>query len=218
MSLLTQYGRLAEPSLSPCASAVVSWDRVPYITNLRTGKASIVPADRRIHHNFVIANYNSEGAIDTDDGSAYYQVYENFFAYGANGLKSDFGGHDNRHHSNIYAYVSNCFGAPMPWRYFHGLNDQFTDNRCITIGAGFGVGPYSSDCVLDKSLNVSQNKVFTKSGNSTICGKPWATWFNSTTYKGRDIGSTIGKWPTDAQLVKWAQVLLGFGPGRVANQ
>ena len=77
-----------------------------------------MPAERRIHHNFVIANYNSEGAIDTDDGSAYYQTHDNFFALGANGLKSDFGGHDNRHTRNIYAYVSVCFGAPMPFRYF----------------------------------------------------------------------------------------------------
>ena len=94
-----------------------SWDRVPYITNLRYGRPSIVPADRQIHHNFVIANYNSEGAIDTDDGSAYYRTHHNFFAYGANGLKSDFGGHDNHHVRNIYAYVGGCFGAPMPWRY-----------------------------------------------------------------------------------------------------
>ena len=57
-----------------------SWDRVPYITTLRNGSASIVPADRHIHHNFIIANYNSEGAIDTDDGSAYYSVHDNFFA------------------------------------------------------------------------------------------------------------------------------------------
>ena len=47
-----------------------SWDRVPYITTLRSGKPSIVPADRHIHHNFIIANYNSEGAIDTDGAAA----------------------------------------------------------------------------------------------------------------------------------------------------
>eukprot|EP01043_Picozoa_sp_COSAG02_P003105 COSAG02_NODE_74_length_41878_cov_9.737954_16_plen_93_part_00 len=49
---------------------------------------------------------------------------------GANGLKSDFGGHDNKHHQNIYAYVSVCFGAPMPFRYFHGFNDAFVNNTC----------------------------------------------------------------------------------------
>ena len=30
--------------------------------------------------------YSSQEAIDTDDGSAYYQTYENFFAYAANGV------------------------------------------------------------------------------------------------------------------------------------
>eukprot|EP01051_Picozoa_sp_SAG22_P022393 SAG22_NODE_5342_length_1033_cov_1.055675_1_plen_219_part_00 len=124
-----------------------SWDRVPYITTVRNGTASIVPATREIHHNFVIANYNSEGAIDTDDGSAYYHVHHNFFAYGANGLKSDFGGHDNRHTSNVYAFPGGCFGAPMPFRYFHGFNDAFYNNSCVAHGApnGYGVGLSSSD-------------------------------------------------------------------------
>ena len=31
-------------------------------------------------------------AVDTDDGSAFYKTYENFFVYAANGLKSDFNG------------------------------------------------------------------------------------------------------------------------------
>ena len=42
-------------------------------------------------------------------GSAYYQTYENFFAFAANGLKSDFNGHDNRHFRNVYGYVDNCW-------------------------------------------------------------------------------------------------------------
>ena len=76
---------LTQPTLRLlCSGPWNSWDRVPYITTLRNGSASIVPADRRIHHNLIIANYNSEGAIDTDDGSAYYSVYDNFFAMGAN--------------------------------------------------------------------------------------------------------------------------------------
>ena len=193
-----------------------SWDRVPYITTLRNGTPSIVPADRRIHHNFVIANYNSEGAIDTDDGSAYYQTHDNFFALGANGLKSDFGGHDNRHTRNIYAYVSVCFGAPMPFRYFQGLNDAFFNNTCVAIGDGIlpSVGVYSSDCngkggFLDQSWNVSRNRVMTQSGDAKICNKPWAEWFGAN-YSGTDSGSTISKWPADAQLVRWAEALLNF--------
>ena len=32
-----------------------SWSRVPYITNIRTGSPSIIPADRKIHNNFILA-------------------------------------------------------------------------------------------------------------------------------------------------------------------
>ena len=88
-----------------------SWDRVPYITTLRTGQPSIIPADRRIHHNFVVGNYNSQATIDTDDGSAYYQTYENFLAYASNGMKSDYAGHDNVWTGNLIAYAGTCFGA-----------------------------------------------------------------------------------------------------------
>jgi hypothetical protein len=57
-------------------------DRVPYITEAPGGVATIIPRKRKIHHNFIIGNYNSQECIDTDDGSSYYDVYENVLAYG----------------------------------------------------------------------------------------------------------------------------------------
>jgi len=194
-----------------------SWDRVPYITTLRynNGSASIIPADRHVHHNFIIATYNSEGALDTDDGSAYLRAYENFFAYGSNGLKGDFGGHDQRWHGNVIAYAGGCFGAPMPFRYFHGFNDAFVNNSCVAWGKGYGVGVYSSDCDLDRSWTLGANKVYTADGTCQICGKySWEQWFGATPPPARknafDVGSTLAKWPADAELVGWAEALLGF--------
>lgn len=49
-------------------------------------------------------------------GSAYYHTHDNFFVYGGNGMKNDFGGHDNYHTDNLYAYVGEAIGfydAPM---------------------------------------------------------------------------------------------------------
>ena len=43
--------------------------------------------------------------------SAYYHTHHNLFAYAANGLKSDFGGHHNFHEHNVYAWVTNCWGT-----------------------------------------------------------------------------------------------------------
>eukprot|EP01048_Picozoa_sp_COSAG05_P010084 COSAG05_NODE_869_length_6866_cov_20.524457_3_plen_159_part_00 len=47
--------------------------------------------------------------VTLQDGSAYYHTHDNVFIYGDNGLKSNFGGHDNVHTKNIYAYVGTCF-------------------------------------------------------------------------------------------------------------
>lgn len=79
-----------------------SWDRVPYITTLRNGTASIVPADKSIHNNFIIGTYNSQEVIDTDDGSAYIQTYDNFFAYGE--------GRIGIWVVYLYCFI-NCFGS-----------------------------------------------------------------------------------------------------------
>ena len=47
-----------------------SWDRVPYITTLRNGSASIIPAWNHINNNFIIGTYFSSQAIDNDDGKS----------------------------------------------------------------------------------------------------------------------------------------------------
>ena len=83
---------------------------------------------REITRNFVVSTYSSQEAIDTDDGSSYYHTHENFFVYAANGLKSDFGGHDNRHYGNVYAYVGDCWGG--------GNSDWFVNNTCVMRSAG----------------------------------------------------------------------------------
>merc|ERR1711957_99306 len=64
-----------------------------YITDVADpNKPSIIPAWRHIRHNFFLSLYSSQCAVDTDDGSAYYKTYENFFPYAGNGLNSDTGG------------------------------------------------------------------------------------------------------------------------------
>ena len=37
-----------------------SWDRVPYITTIRSGLPSIVPEWKDIHHNFIIGTYSTQ--------------------------------------------------------------------------------------------------------------------------------------------------------------
>ena len=46
-----------------------SWDRQVYVTDVRTGQPDVIKEWDDISHNFFIANYNSQEAIDNDDGS-----------------------------------------------------------------------------------------------------------------------------------------------------
>ena len=50
---------------------------------------------REIHHNFFIDNYSPQENVDNDDGSCFYHTHDNFLVYGGQGMKNDFGGHDN---------------------------------------------------------------------------------------------------------------------------
>lgn len=181
-----------------------SWDRVPYITDIRTGRASIVPADRQIHHNFVIATYNSQEAIDGDDGSSYFNVYNNFLAYADNGMKSDFGGHDFYAHGNVMAYTGKCYYF-WPCCDDHAYNDQFYNNTCIFRES------YGSDCKsVAGQLEVHSNRVFSKSGQLNVCGMDWFSWIRSG--KTQDKDTVLKQWPSDEDLISWAYDLLNFSP------
>lgn len=193
-----------------------SWDRAPYITTigLRAPNPSVFPQFRNLHHNYFLANYNSQEAVDNDDGSSFYWTHDNFFVYGDNGLKSDFGGwilpfysvhqvlgdnipfigHDNHHENNVYAYVGGCFNE--------GNNLRFQNNTCILRGDH----GYSSDCELPVGMNVSHNSIYTPSGNISVCGGvPLANWVAS----GHDNGTSIESLPSDAAIVQMGRLLLG---------
>ena len=162
-----------------------SWDRVPYITDFEGRGPTVVPQFRQITKNFVLSVYSSQEAIDNDDGSAYYNTTRNFFAYGANGLKSDFGGHDNYHVHNIYAWCGNCVGS--------GNMDKFQDNTCIANSDAKGF----TDCDLAPFMDVSGNDIYTQSGNFTppIC----------------DASNVVkGTWPDADTLSALARELLDF--------
>ena len=78
-----------------------SWDRQPFVTDVRNGTPSVYMAWRHIHHNFFIDNYSPQEDVDNDDGSAYYDTHDNFLVYGATGMKNGalpIGGLDRRTH------------------------------------------------------------------------------------------------------------------------
>ena len=110
-----------------------SWDRVPYITTVATGKPSVIPKWRHIHHNLFFAVYNSQEAVDNDDGSSHYNTTDNVQIYGTAGLKSDFGGDFNHHLRNTYVLIGSDCGHGGP-------DDELSNNDCILRSSRSGLG------------------------------------------------------------------------------
>eukprot|EP01052_Picozoa_sp_SAG31_P023506 SAG31_NODE_1943_length_6856_cov_8.165458_4_plen_232_part_00 len=117
------------------AGAFNSWDRLPYVTDVRVDAGSTIPAVNDVHNNFIVANYAADGGcLDNDDGSSYYHIHHNFCVYG--GHKGDFDGNKKISSDNIHAYPS-VYGT-----------------TCLNIGAqalppaGYAEGYYNNKCIL----------------------------------------------------------------------
>ena len=122
-----------------------SWDRDPYLADFPgTGEITTTKAMDEIAFNFIIANYNSLGAIDNDDGSSYYNTHNNFFVWGGGGLKNDFEGHDNWWIDNVVALSRNpafhngyngMVGTPGKAPYvLNGHQQKFVGNKVVFFG------------------------------------------------------------------------------------
>lgn len=176
-----------------------SWDRQPFLTTVRTGKPDMIMQWREIHHNFFIDNYSPQEDIDNDDGSCYYHSHNNFLVYGGQGMKNDFGGHDNHHYNNTYAYVGQAMGlcGQLP-----GHEDYYYFNRAVLTGSQVG----GLTCSGNGKTVVHDNQYFTPNGKISECGVDLSAWQS----KGNDVGSTVGPTPSDQQIITWAKQLLGF--------
>jgi len=181
-----------------------SWDRQPYLTTTRTGAPSLVMQWRSIHHNLIIDNFSPQEDVDNDDGSAYYDTHHNVLVYGSTGLKSDYGGHDNRHHENVYVYVD---VAVATWKaemqgghadYFYG-NKVVLRKETVTMQPGVCIGP-------GKAV-IHSNQYFTQTGKVKECEMDLAKWQEL----GNDINSTVAVLPTASTIISWATDVLGIG-------
>ena len=116
-------------------------------------------------------------------------------------MKNDFGGHDNWHTNNVYAYVGQGIGfydAPM----IAGHEDHFERNTLVMTGTNVG----SFTCSGTGKTVISNNKYYTSTGDVSECGMALKDW----QAKGEDAGSTVASIPDDATIIGWAKALLGF--------
>lgn len=130
-----------------------------------------------LRKNFILANYNSLGAVDNDDGSSYYTSESNFFVYGGGGLKSDFEGHDNWWIDNVIAFpdgplLHNGYGGQVgtPGNgYRDGHEDGFVGNLGFVDYDGSYAKPICSGHAGTTIMNSS--RVWSPKGQlTTDCG------------------------------------------------
>jgi len=182
-----------------------SWDRQPYLTVVATGTASLIMAWREIHHNFFIDNYSPAQNIDNDDGSYHYNTHHNFLVYAAAGLKSDYGGHTNYHHDNIYAYVDTALSLTGD-TFSESTEDRFFGNRLILTDTATSVvfnSPWG--CIGSGKPLLENNVYYTANGHALQeCGMDFQVWQD----RGNDLGSTVHVRPPHEMLLGWANELL----------
>ena len=84
-----------------------------------------------VHNNMIIANYGSSQGFDTDDGSSFYNISDNFF-FLADAWKMDYGGHDFVVTGNVVYHGQNdgqnCFNS---WPFLPNAGALYEDNICI---------------------------------------------------------------------------------------
>ena len=195
------------------------WDRAAYYSPLmRYGTWKIYD---EIHHNFLLANYAVQDAVDTDDGSSRLNTFQNFLVYGDNGLKSDYGSHDNHHYENIYAFARTLYCVSSP-NTDPLTQDLFHHNTAVMVADnGLGCGDHgdSVKCgtVPDQpgAPFLWGNTLYTPSGNASnvsTCGKSLAYWQSRTRNGSRVFNSTtVHPYPTQGdEIVRWARDMFGM--------
>lgn len=174
-----------------------------------------------VSQNLIWANYGSSQGFDTDDGSSWYNISNNFM-YQADGYKMDFGGHDTIVTDNIFYKFKgdgqNCINT-WPFLYKHGTT--YSGNKCIlpeshSIGSTNGCrcpgpedskDPSASHC----GVQSSHNEYYGFKANLTVScegGDPLS--FTDYQAKGSDKGSKAFNLPSDDLLVYWVRAKLGM--------
>jgi hypothetical protein len=179
-----------------------------------------------VSNNFVIANYGASQGFDTDDGSSWYDIHDNFF-FLADGWKMDYGGHDSRFTDNVVYHGTNdgqnCVNT---WPFLPGHGAVWEGNKCIIPrsrnggeislagsisgcdcpGKGPAVPWNASDLDSRPStecgVSFGNNEYFTPNGSATFnkCGDFDAVW------KGKnEPDSNISSLPSDDDLLRWAR-------------
>ena len=174
-----------------------------------------------VNNNFIIANYGASQGFDTDDGSSWYDIHDNFF-FLADAWKMDYGGHDSRFTGNvIYHGTNDGQNCVNTWPFLTGHGVVWQGNKCVLPRSNNLAGSISScDCPGAGSLtpwnasdlasrpptecgvSFGNNEYYTHNGSATFskCGD-----FDDDWKMKNEPDSNISSLPSDEDLLKWAR-------------
>ena len=190
-----------------------SWDRQPFLTTVRTGQPSMIPAFNEVHHNFLVSNYGGvKGGLDNDDGSTFYKAHHNFNVYGW-GPKGGSGG--LRYYSSVHAYFSQgSRGGPSHVASPDYENGFFNNTLIFAKGAHMYVqepGGCGNDKNPPEYPEQHDNMAYHDPDSPVFvyCGSNNYTIAEYQANVHQDSGSKdIPHLPTDEEIIQWGSDLL----------
>ena len=149
-----------------------SWNRMPFKTMVAHGTPSYDAMMSNVSGNYIFANFGGSQAFDTDDGSAWYNMFDNVF-YCAMAYKNDYGGYNVNYWNNLnvawtWDGPQNCWGVGQVLS--DGPANKLYNNTCIVYGNTRAmnvdyVGQFAStDTVQNSPMELYDNKYFTLHG------------------------------------------------------
>lgn len=195
-----------------------SWDRMAFMTKVAYGYPSFDSKYSNITNNFIIANYDGSEAFDTDDGSAWYNIYSNFF-YDSQGIKNDYGGYNMNYYNNLnICWNKGGSGACWdigPTRY-NGPSDSIYNNICIYYNQDVVYTILTPTSLKGSNFKAYNNSYYSPNGN-TSCQYQIQNG-NVNIYQieqvydalGFEKGSNGGTIPSNQQILEWATNILNM--------
>lgn len=192
---------------------IVSWDRMPFLTNTSKKGPSFTPLPTHTTRNLILANYGASEGFDNDDGSSWYFTYNNLFYY-ADGFKMDYGGHDSKFFNNfVYAKGKHCFGTGS---FLPGHADAFYNNTCMVIDS-HGTQETNIGTLFQCStegMNPTNNMYYTPNGKAVWNCKPKPTplTLKEMQQMGFEEGSSVETIPEVDVIISLALKILNGHP------
>ena len=168
--------------------------------------------------NYILGTYSPLLNVDTDDCASFYEIRDNFLAYGGYGRKGAITANDVNAYRNYYYWLPRATYSGGGGPSWSDQNGVFANNTVVLSGAADPCavpGGYASDCLAVKypalAMTTSGNTIMAADYRAipvpAVCGGGTVQQWLS---QGHDRGTTLHPLPSTTQVVASARAILGL--------